>query len=236
MEAKAVLFAGLTLLVGGVAGFVAGYSIAKKRGEEETIQLKEAFEEERKEESPEPTKEPVPEKKPVKVNAAKIATPDKTGVDYRAYNKVIEKEKYAAESESPTEEDVDDEEADEDDFKETYEQRVAREARELHEQDELYLKKEGKKIKVLGSEEVDNDYPDVSYPAEELYYFVDDDILTDEFGKLIDDENETIGPSVRRYGWMQNDNEVVWVRNNPKQADYKIVKQFCSRDDFFGDD
>lgn len=239
MNNKTIIFSGLSLLVGMVIGGIAGYSAAKSKSNEEIDCIKEELEETKKK-----VKENTEEEKPVEqhtakkvlVKAAKIATPEEPGINYTAYVKKVQEEGYKAESESPTEEDyiLDDEESN-DDLTETYEERMLREDEERSEADKLYRKKEGNKIKPLGSNPIDNDYPEVHYPAEELYYFTEDDCLTDEFGTVIDNEEEIIGDKLRKYGWMQNNEDSVWVRNNPMETDYHVVKQRCSKEDFYGE-
>ena len=98
-----------------------------------------------------------------------------------------------------------------------------------------WQKKKGDKIDVLGNEAVDSEYPEVHYPGEELYYFTEDDIITDEDGNEID-EKSLIGDKLRRFGWMQNEQEAVWVRNNPRETDYHVNKVKDSRDSWFGFD
>lgn len=237
---KTIIFSGLTFLVGIVIGGIAGYSAAKSKANEDLEYVKEELEETKKRVKTDDTKDekPVEEShtaKKVLVKAAKIATPEEPGINYTAYVKKVQEEGYKAEAESPTEEDyiLDEEEDGDEDLMETYEERMLREDRERDEADQLYRKKEGNKIKPLGNNPIDNDYPDVHYPGEELYYFTEDDCLTDEFGTVIENEEDIIGNKLRKYGWMQNSEEAVWVRNNRMEVDYHVVKQRCARSDWF---
>ena len=35
---------------------------------------------------------------------------------------------------------------------------------------------------------------------------------------------DNLGNKLRRFGWFQNDQESVWVRNNKYETDYQITK------------
>ena len=232
MESKTIIFSGLSLLTGAVVGFVVGYSISKKNAEDKLQEQEEAFK--AMQEYQKESELPVENKPVVKtvVKAAKLATPEAPGIDYTLYSKMKEEETKKAESESPSEEDTEEDEEEMEAPMETYEERLEREAEEENAQYQLYQKKKGDKIDVLGNEAVDSEYPEVHYPGEELYYFTEDDIITDEDGNEID-EKSLIGDKLRRFGWMQNEQEAVWVRNNPRETDYHVNKVKDSRDSWF---
>ena len=234
MDNKTVIFSGITLFVGAAVGFIAGYGMSKKKFEEDIKKEEEAREalEEYQKKSAEVVTPETPVVHQTVVKAAKLATPEEPGLNYTAYSKMKAEEKVKAESESPSEEDVEETE-DLEPPMETYEERLEREAEEINEQCALYEKKKGDKIEPLGNEPIDNDYPEVHYPAEELYYFTEDDVLTDENGNFVD-EKRLIGDKLRRFGWMFNDQEAVWVRNNPMETDYHVNKIKDTRDGWFG--
>ena len=235
MESKTIIFSGLSLLTGAVVGFVVGYSISKKNAEDKLQEQEEAFK--AMQEYQNESELPVENKPVVKtvVKAAKLATPEASGIDYTLYSKMKAEETKKAESESPSEEDTEEDEEEIEAPMETYEERLEREAEEENAQYQLYQKKKGDKIDVLGNEAVDSEYPEVHYPGEELYYFTEDDIITDEDGNEVD-EKSLIGDKLRRFGWMQNEQEAVWVRNNPRETDYHVNKVKDSRDSWFGFD
>lgn len=235
MENKTIIFSGLSLLTGAVVGFVVGYSISKKNAEDKLQEQEEAFK--AMQEYQKESELPVESKPVVKtvVKAAKLATPEAPGIDYTLYSKMKAEETKKAESESPSEEDTEEDEEEMEAPMETYEERLEREAEEENAEYQLYQKKKGDKIDVLGNEAVDSEYPEVHYPGEELYYFTEDDIITDEDGNEID-EKSLIGDKLRRFGWMQNEQEAVWVRNNPRETDYHVNKVKDSRDSWFGFD
>ena len=84
----------------------------------------------------------------------------------------------------------------------------------------------------MQSDEWDTDFPETDYEREDLYYFTGSDILTNEDGEKLD-ENETIGPKVRQVGWMQSPDDVIYVRNHPQEKEYRIFKERCTVEDWF---
>lgn len=235
MENKTIIFSGLSLLTGAVVGFVVGYNISKKNAEDKLREQEDAFK--AMQDYQKESELPADEKPVIKtvVKAAKLATPEEPGINYTLYSKMKAEEAKKAESESPSEEDAEEDEEETEVPMETYEERLEREAEEENAEYQLYQKKKGDKIDVLGNEAVDSEYPEVHYPGEELYYFTEDDIITDEDGNEID-EKSLIGDKLRRFGWMLNEQEAVWVRNNPRETDYHVNKVKDSRDNWFGFD
>lgn len=118
------------------------------------------------------------------------------------------------------------------DFEETYEERLEREAEEALEHSEKYKRDHKGKIELMTSDEWDTDYPESDYEREDLYYFTESDILTDEDGHQLP-EAETIGTKVRQVGWMQSPDEVIYVRNHPQEKEYRIFKEHCTVEDWF---
>ena len=95
-----------------------------------------------------------------------------------------------------------------------------------------YRKKNKDKIVPIQSDEWDTDFPEVDYEHKDLYYFVNDDVLTDDDGNPVDEE-EYIGKRPRQFGWMSNDEEKIYVRNNPKETDFQVWKHKCSSEEFW---
>ena len=156
---------------------------------------------------------------------AKLATPEAPGVDYSAYAKKIEELNYQRGSLAPTDGD-DTELTEEEDIpedEETFDERIDRENDAINEECKKYKEKKGNQIDVLGNNPIDNDYPNVSYQTESLLYFIPDDFVTDMVGNRID-EMDILGNKLRRFGWFQNEQESVWVRNNKYETDYQITK------------
>lgn len=89
--------------------------------------------------------------------------------------------------------------------------------------------------KILGDSDVDPDDPSLEYAVDFLYYFTDDDCITDSDGKEVD-ENLTIGPKVRQIGFMRGKDgeEEIWIRNYDHETDYCLTRKECSIMDMFG--
>lgn len=107
------------------------------------------------------------------------------------------------------------------------------ETEKLNKEYEDYKKMKGDKIEVLGNNPFDKKYPDISYEQEALDYFVYDDLLTDEEGQAVD-EDELIGTKLRQFNWYNGDSDHVWVRNNKEEKDYLVQKFDCAYEDHFG--
>lgn len=234
---KAVL-ATLCFAAGAGLGFLVGYSINKKDEKDHE------FVEPIKVEKPEPEKSQgeIVANTVFDIKPARLAKrPGETGINYTEYVKDL---KYKQESQSPSDDDPDDGESDisedtpvEDqlnmeDYEETYEERLEREAEEALEHSERYKREHKGKIELMTSDDWDTDFPETDYEREDLYYFTESDILTNEDGERLD-EAETIGNKVRQVGWMQSPDENIYVRNHPLQKEYRIFKEHCSVEDWF---
>lgn len=237
---RIVIFGSICFITGAVTGLLVGYKYRDKEYEEsektiqerqkqvEKIAIKEGYKEAE-------TKDP---DHPIIVSGgpAKIAMPGKPGINYAAYAKKVQEIKDVKKEMNPNEP----AEVTEDDLKdiepeyETYEERQQREQNEINEQLQQYEKKKGDKIDVLGNRPIDNEWPDVSYEEEELLYFMQDDVLTDEDGTFVDG-HELLGDKLYRFGWFKNGEEAVWVRNNKLHRDFHVVKYNTDYQDYFGD-
>lgn len=241
---KAVLFT-VGFVSGAALGIVVGYHLNKK--ESEDTQYVEPIQVDKKPEEPKPEKtqkdisektvEPFDFSKALS-KPAKIATaPGETGINYTQYVKDL---KYKQETQSPPDDDPDDgdsdipegEELDMSKYEETYEERLERESKEMAEQVETYKQEHKGKIELMQEEDWDTDFPETDYEREDLYYFTESDILTDEDGNHLDEE-ETIGKKVRQVGWMRSPDEVIYIRNHPKEKEYRVFKERCAVEDWF---
>ena len=168
---------------------------------------------------------------------AKIAKPGENGINYSQLCKDLQ---YKQETQSPPEdepeeegsEDISEEEIDMSKYEETYEERLERENEAALAHAEEYRKAHKGKIELMTSDEWDTDFPETDYEREDLYYFVDSDVLTDEDGNHLD-ELEFVGPKVRQVGWMQSSDEYIFVRNHPKEKEYRVCKENCAVEDWF---
>lgn len=228
---KAVI-ATLSFAAGATFGFVVGYYLNKKE-QDKDIQYVDPIVVDKKPEEP---KEENPQKGVFEIKPAALARkPGDVGINYTEYVKEL---KYKQETQSPPDDDPDDEsdipeeEIDMSKFEETYEERLERESEEALEHSERYKREHKGKIELMTSDEWDSDFLESDYEREDLYYFVDSDILTDEDGNQLP-ENETIGPKVRQVGWMQSPDDEIYVRNHPQEKEYRIFKERCSIEDWF---
>ena len=235
---KTILYATGGFIIGAAVGFLLGYKFKEQKDSAEredlVSQIKEANktvnESQMQSENENNDKPVITDVNPKIVSSgpAKLATPDTPGVNYSAYAKKIEELNYQRGSLAPTDGDDTEltDEEDEDDIpedEETFDERKDRENDEINEECEKYRKKKGDQIDVLGNNPIDNDYPNISYQTESLLYFIPDDFVTDMVGNHID-EMDILGNKLRRFGWFQNEQEYVWVRNNKYETDYQITK------------
>ena len=234
---KTILYTTGGFIIGAAVGFLLGYKFKEQEDsaerEELVNQIKEAdktLNETQVQSEIENNDKPVitdVNPKIVSAGPAKLATPDTPGVNYSAYAKKIEELNYQRGALAPTDGDDTEltEEEDEDipEDEETFDERVDRENDAINEECKKYKEKKGNQIDVLGNNPIDNDYPNVSYQTESLLYFIPDDFVTDMVGNRID-EMDILGNKLRRFGWFQNEQEHVWVRNNKYETDYQITK------------
>ncbi len=228
---KAVL-ATLCFAAGAGFGFAVGYFMVNKKQSEEDKQFVEPIHVEKPEQEPEKSQNEIFDIKPARL----AKEPGDVGINYTAYVKDL---KYKQETQSPPDDDPDDpdDESEEDDidmedYEETYEERLERESQEVLEHSERYKKEHKGKIELMTEDEWNTDFPETDYEREDLYYFTESDILTDEDGHQLD-EIETIGPKVRQVGWMQSPDENIYVRNHPHEKEYRIFKERCTVEDWF---
>lgn len=224
---KIVLVTG-SFVAGAALGFAVGYYMNKKESDAREQEAIEAFKKYSQESDPENSqggeKDETPQFKP-----AQFAKPDGTkGINYSKYNKDIE----AAGAESPTEDDILEDEEEEVDYEEDYEERLERESNERVEAAEQYKKEHAGKIDILRAEDWDSDFPETDYEREDLYFFTEDDTLTDEDGNVLP-EDEYIGPKVRQIGWMRSPDDEIFIRNHDKEKEYRVLKEHCSVEDWF---
>lgn len=234
MNKSTIIFGVGSLVVGTILGYVAGYYASKKKFDEE---LNDISSNKSNEDTKEPSNEPEEKKTEEKVSfdpskivspgPAKIAMPGEDGIDYVNYTKKVEELKYKDPDSTDSKEEVNPE-----DFKQTYDERILQQNLAVSQEFETYKKQRKKKYYIL-SHGVDEDYPDISFEKQTLFYFTMDDVLTDEEGNFVD-EQKLIGNDLRKYGWFINKNMTeTTVRNMEDEIDYDVKKEFTSFDDFF---
>ena len=218
--------------VGALAGFLVGKFVIIEREEPERVYA-EDIKKKIKDMEPHPKVDPAETEVPqdddpddlVSRGPAHIAMPGQTGVDYSKVQKIVKENGYTTPEE--IEEVINDP-----DNEETFEEREQRELEELSEAMSEYRKKNKGKIVPIQKDEWDTDFPEIDYDHKDLYYFTTDDVLTDEDGNHLD-EAEYIGTKPRQFGWMNNDEEKIFIRNNPKETDYQVWKEKCASTDWW---
>ena len=69
---------------------------------------------------------------------------------------------------------------------------------------------------------------DDTYSKETLYFYQDDDVLTDEDEHELDNELEYLGNTLDKFGFRDNDEQLIHVRNEEKKTDYEVIKVFAA--------
>lgn len=64
------------------------------------------------------------------------------------------------------------------------------------------------------------------YECESMLFYQHDRILVHEDETIVDDVTFLIGDALDRYGWADNDEECLYVRNYKLQRDYEIIKKY----------
>lgn len=242
MSAQSIITHGVAIIFGAVVGIVVGKTISDKNHEKEVELINEAHKRlttadqfdpeeiiERRQEEERKVRNGLSDF----VNPAKIATEGQPGIDYTKYVKMVKDTRYASEAEHPTDSDEDPEEED-DNYMETYDDRVARESREAMEKIMEYKNKHKGRIDMITREEYDTDFPEVDYDHEELWYFKEEDILANEDGDILRFDHEFVGNIFDKIGFRTNDDKEIYIRNNPMEKDFWIHKEWDSYEDYYG--
>lgn len=233
-----IAIATLSFTAGALVGFLVGHFVVIEKDEEVSRvygddiknsqkdlvtkvheDLDSAEAESPKDDEPEPLVSPGP---------ARLATPDRKGVNYSRVQKIVKENGY---TEPEDIEEIIDDPASE----ESYEERIVREEIEASQAMSEYRKKNKDKIVPIQSDEWDTDFPEVDYDKKDLHYFTEDGILCDDDGnKITDREYEFLGPKPRQFGWMENDEPVIYIRNNPMETDFQVWKHKETYEDWWG--
>lgn len=76
-----------------------------------------------------------------------------------------------------------------------------------------------------------NEYAEIEeYETETLYYYADD-VLTDEEDNIIDDVDDIVGEEALKEFDRNPDCDSVYVRNDARQTDYEILRDFNNYSD-----
>ena len=207
MNKERVIFGIAGAVVGGAVGFFAGYKLLENK-------VRKDHDEKLKREVEQlRTMQDIPEENDI----SEDENSEKKEKEVQEFSEIIDDLQYGFEDEEESEE-----EAVSDIYDEEFEVKI----NEKH-----------RNPKVLGKTQMDPDDPDLKYDSEELFYFMDDGVLTDSDGHHMD-ETDTIGNSLRRYGFMQGggDLDSVWVRNYDFEVDYEVHREVGSSSEMFGEE
>lgn len=70
-----------------------------------------------------------------------------------------------------------------------------------------------------------------TFEEKSLLYYQEDDTLTTDDDELVEDRNAMVGECLSQFGFEDNDEKTIWVRNYEYETDYEIIKVFGA----FGD-
>ena len=198
----------ISILAVGLFGFAAGFLIGRLNKPEENEEPEELKE-------PETREEETPEEKPVVEEAIEA-------IDYDERLKDLE---YRSQSDDP-EDALDPEEEEE------------LESATIAKEVESY-KKEGA-IKIISKKTFDDrhikGFNDVDYSGDEIYYFPDEDFITDEFGGILTPMEKYVGDCLDEHDFKTNDDTELYLTNHPMETDFIVHKvKDLSRDEYFDD-
>lgn len=214
-----IVVATLCFAAGAGLGFAVGYSMNRKESEAKEQEAIEAMRRYSETSSEEEIEEDTVKTAPVfkeNKSSASLKKPEASteNVDYsKMSSKVTEETAHPSE---------DDDYFDEDEVEEDEEGEYVEEPKQ---------EKSGK-IELMMSDEWDTDFPETDYEHADLYFFTEDETLTDEDGKVLPEE-EYIGTKPRQVGWMRSPDDVIYVRNHAKEMEYRVFKEHCSVEDWF---
>ena len=84
-----------------------------------------------------------------------------------------------------------------------------------------YDKESNKKPKLIKQE----DYGEIfNYTADTLYFYRDDGILTTDDDEIIEDPEEILDDALDKYGFRDNNESAIYVRNYKLETDFEILK------------
>lgn len=152
----------------------------------------------------------------------KYASPKAEEMDYKNFYSKKEESADPAESEHPEEED------DEENENETDPESIGvitPENENLvagYQMTKEMAYSKDKKPKIITGDSFYNEYP--HFDKISLQYYFDDDILATEEDEEIDDVERVLGDTLDKYGFRNNDESVIYVRNLSMGTDYEVFK------------
>lgn len=162
---------------------------------------------------------------------AHVAMTTQKSVDYSNVQKIVKDNSYMTQEEIEqvmNEDEPEDESEDEEDYEETGDSEEEERSEAMAE----YRKKNKDQIVPITRDEWESEFPEVDYEKADLYYFQGDGVLTDDEGRPLDIE-EYMGIRPGQFGWYDNADERIYIRNNPKETDYQVWKQHCASEEWW---
>ena len=212
MNKNRIYYISITTAV-GLLSFAAGFVLCKLSNKEKSVN--EEPEEVTENESQEIPEEEIPSENDVVEEAIEA-------IDYDERVKDLE---YRNNSGDP------DEALDDEEMEELENARINEDVKE-------YKKENYGKIEALTREEwqqhLYQDFSDVEYSADDLYYFPEEDYITDEFGGILEPTEKYCGNILDRLGFKTNDDEEIYIRNHSMETDFAVHKiRHLTRDEYF---
>ncbi len=79
-------------------------------------------------------------------------------------------------------------------------------------------------------------FNDVDHDSQEIFYFTDEDYITDEFGGILTPMEKYVGNELDRFDFKTNDQTTIYIENYPMEMDFAVTKvKDVSRDEYFDD-
>ena len=89
-----------------------------------------------------------------------------------------------------------------------------------------YYAAERRKPKLIKEDTFEYDGRNI-YDKIDLYYYTGDDVLASEDEEVIDNVDHTVGDCLDKFGFRENDEGEIYVRNFYTMTDYRITKMFA---------
>ena len=210
MNKNRIYYISITTAV-GLLSFAAGFVLCKLSNKEESV--KEEPEEVTENESQEIPEEEIPSENEVVEEAIEA-------IDYDERVKDLE---YRNNSGDP------DEALDDEEMEELENARINEDVKEYKKSGviELMSKKDFEDRHFKG-------FNDVDYSGDDLYYFPDEDFITDEFGGILTPMEKYVGDCLNKYGFKSNDAPELYLTNHSMETDFIVHKvKDLSRDEYF---
>ena len=89
----------------------------------------------------------------------------------------------------------------------------------------------GRKPKIISAESFENEMR--HFDKQQLYYYVGDETLATEEEEIIRNVDQVVGDALDKYGFRENDESIIYVRNLDFSTDYEIEKVYSRFGDLY---